>query len=205
MELILASKSPRRREILADMGVRFHVITEDVDESCPETSPERFVELIAAKKCAAVGDGVLIAHGFDPAGCIVLAADTVVETAGEILGKPHSEQEARSMLQKLSGKEHRVISGFSLRGPDRTGRVVSASSHTVTTVSFCEISREDLDAYVRSREPYDKAGAYAIQGHGIYWVKGICGDFYNVVGLPFYDIARTLEKIYGIGFPGFGA
>ena len=186
------------------MGVRFHVITEDVDETCPVTSPERFVELISAKKCAAVGDDVLRTNGFDPAGCIVLAADTVVETGGEILGKPHSEDEARSMLHKLSGKEHRVISGFSLRGPGPDGRVISMSSHTVTTVSFCDISPDDLETYVRSREPYDKAGAYAIQGHGIYWVKGISGDFYNVVGLPVYDIAKALENRYGIGFPGFG-
>ena len=157
MKYILASKSPRRREILEMLGVKFEVITSEADESSDITDPYKLVEELSLRKGLAVRD-VLIAEGRDLSDTVIISSDTVVAIDGEILGKPHDEEDARRMLRLYSGREHEVVSGICLIGKD-----VQGVSHEVTTVTFDEMDEETICNYVAAAKPYDKAGAYAIQ------------------------------------------
>ena len=185
MELILASRSPRRRELLERMGLRdFRIVTPDIDEHMErEMPPEELVRRISAEKARAVREQV----GGD---AIVIAADTVVALDGAVLGKPADELEAFKMLSTLSGNRHQVYTGLTvLRGEE---------IHTVseeTTVSFRELSEEEIECYIRTGEPADKAGAYGIQGYGALLVDGIQGDYYNVMGLPVCRLGRILRQM----------
>lgn len=185
MELILASRSPRRRELLERMGLRdFRIVTPDIDEHMErEMPPEELVQRISAEKARAVREQV----GGD---AIVIAADTVVALDGAVLGKPVDEMEAFKMLSTLSGNRHQVYTGLTvLRGEE---------IHTVseeTTVSFRELSEEEIECYIRTGEPADKAGAYGIQGYGALLVDGIQGDYYNVMGLPVCRLGRILRQM----------
>ena len=186
MKFILASKSPRRREILSELGLKFDIITADTDESCELSDPRAYVEELALRKGRAVAelcdDDVLI-----------IASDTVVACGGEILGKPADRDDAARMLDMLSGRCHSVISGIALITKEKT---VAASE--VTDVIFDVMSDSDKSFYLDSNEPYDKAGAYAIQGLASMWIKGIEGDYFNVVGLPVKLLHDTLIKEFGI-------
>lgn len=175
--LILASQSPRRREILENLGLCFRVIIADADESCSETDPRRYVEEVALRKGRAVLER-LAAQGMTD-DTIILAADTVVAAEGEILGKPRDRADAEHMLRLLSGKTHQVISGIALLTSQKT---VTASE--VTGVRFAPLSESDVDFYLSSDEPYDKAGGYAVQGLASLFIEGLDGDYFNVVGLP---------------------
>ena len=186
MNLILASKSPRRREILASLGLCFEVVTADTDESCDLTDPTLFVKEIATRKGKAVRDA-LIAEGKDLSDTIIISADTVVACEGKILGKPHSLEDARQMLTLLSGKAHTVISGVALLSKNKT-----AVCAELTEVFFTEIDEKELALYLDSDEPYDKAGAYAIQGFASLWISGIKGDYFNVVGFPTHRFRQML-------------
>ena len=185
MELILASRSPRRRELLERMGLRdFRIVTPDIDEHMErEMPPEELVQRISAEKARAVREQV----GGD---AIVIAADTVVALDGAVLGKPVDELEAFKMLSTLSGNRHQVYTGLTvLRGEEM---------HTVseeTTVSFRELSEEEIECYIRTGEPADKAGAYGIQGYGALLVEGIRGDYYNVMGLPVCRLGGLLREL----------
>lgn len=172
MKFILASKSPRRREILADLGLEFEIITADTDESCDLADPRAFVEELALRKSRAVANSL-------SEDAIVIASDTVVACSGEILGKPSDRADASRMLDMLSGSRHDVISGIALISKNK-----EAVASEVTHVIFDELSNSDKEIYLNSDEPYDKAGAYAIQGLASMWIKGIEGDYFNVVGLP---------------------
>ncbi|MBR4954411.1 MAG: septum formation protein Maf [Clostridia bacterium] len=180
--IILASASPRRRELLGQI-CSFEVRATDCDESCALTSPEEFVcELSRRKVLACKAD-------FDD---IVIGADTVVAIDGEILGKPRDPEDAKAMLAKLSGKTHSVFTGVTV--------VAKGESHTFcerTDVTFFELSRELIDWYVGTDEPLDKAGAYGIQEKGCVLVKGISGDYFNVVGLPVARLYRILNTVGG--------
>ena len=186
MKFILASKSPRRREILSELGLKFDIITADTDESCELSDPRAYVEELALRKGRAVAelcdDDVLI-----------IASDTVVACDGEILGKPADRDDAARMLDILSGSRHSVISGIALITKEKA---VAASE--VTDVIFDVMSDSDKRFYLDSNEPYDKAGAYAIQGLASMWIKGIEGDYFNVVGLPVKLLHDTLIKEFGI-------
>lgn len=178
--LVLASTSPRRREILAALGLKFTVQHVDVDEVClvGETPEQMVLRLAAAKVDAAVAD----------AQALVLGADTVVVVDDRILGKPADEAEALSMLQSLSGRAHAVLTGVALHGPGGTQTALAA-----TDVYFRDISRDEAHAYWQSGEPRDKAGAYAVQGLGGAFVERIEGSYSGVVGLPVFETLQLLR------------
>lgn len=184
MEIILASASPRRREILENAGIRFKVCPADVDETTDKTEPSEYVTELAKRK----------AEALDCGRNIIVAADTVVATGSEILGKPRDDGDAARMLTLLSGKAHQVYTAVSVRSKDK-----SVTFCEKTDVYFKELTKEQIDWYIKTGEPRDKAGAYAIQGKGAVFIKKIDGDYLNVIGLPLSRLYDVLHK----NFEGF--
>lgn len=184
--IILASASPRRKELLENADISFEIIVADVDETIPEgTAPCDAAKLTASKKAQAVS----VLHPE----AVVIGADTIVVADGKILGKPKNEADAKAMLRMLSGKEHLVITGVCLaNGGNKT--VFEKTSK----VRFYELSDEEIEAYVATKEPMDKAGAYGIQGKGCVLVESIDGDYFNIVGLPVAATVRELKKLNAI-------
>ena len=185
--LQLASRSPRRREILEALGIRFTIVSVDVDESPLDgEKPADMVLRLAQAKTEAVDAGP---------DSIVLGADTEVVIDGEALGKPRDEADALAMLARLSGRAHQVLTGIAVRGPHGTRTALSK-----TDVYFREISRDEALAYWQSGEPRDKAGAYAIQGLGGVYVERIDGSYSGVVGLPVFETMALLREagIYAV-------
>lgn len=186
--VVLASASPRRRELLGCIVREFRVVEPGIDEEAHFAPPlERGIQDVARAKCLAVA-----------ASCpdeLVIAADTVVAVDGELLGKPADAEDAARMLRLLSGREHRVLTGVAVGLKE----LVQTGCET-TRVVFDEISEEQIAAYVASGEPFDKAGAYGIQGRASVFVKGIEGCYFNVVGLPLHLLAKLLE---GCGWPAW--
>lgn len=181
MGLILASGSPRRKEILENAGYKFEIITADADETLPEKiSPEEAVKFLAELK----GDAVKKDNGG-----VVISADTVVAFGEKILGKPKSEEDAKRMLKMLSGNIHSVYTGVCVQ--DEEKKITFAEK---TDVKFYELSEKEIDDYVLTGEPMDKAGAYGIQGKGAVLVEKIDGDYLNVVGLPLARLSRILKQ-----------
>jgi len=189
MKLILASASPRRAEILTDAGIAFDLLPVEVDETRHhgEGAEDMCQRLAKAKaRVAAVRLGAVS----EPA--IVVAADTTVEIDGEILGKPDSPEAAREMLHRLSGKTHRVLTGLALvRLPDGAAR----SAVECTEVRFAALEEAEMDEYVATGEPLDKAGGYAIQGQGGRFIERVDGCYFNVVGLPLAKLVRILKEL----------
>lgn len=190
---ILASGSPRRREILTGLGLPFEVAVSDVDERTEETYPARLVEELSARKGRAVRS-MLSADGRDLTGRLLIASDTSVFCGGEVLGKPRDAADARRMLTLLAGRRHEVVSGIwlSLDGKE-------AVSHAVTTVEFAPLTEQEIDAYIACGEPFGKAGAYAIQGRAAAFIRGIVGDYFNVVGLPVNRMCELYRETFGEG------
>ena len=188
MKLILASASPRRAEILHNAGFTFTVLSSAVDETpFPDESASEHVARLAAAKAELVA-----ARAVGPA--IIIAADTVVALDHHILGKPHSEENARHMLENLSGRTHSVLTGVTLvRLPDAQ-RVEFVES---TLVHFAKLSAEEISRYLATEEPHDKAGAYAIQGRAGRYIPRIEGCYFNVVGLP---LARVQQALLELGW-----
>jgi septum formation protein len=183
-KIILASASPRRRELLTQIGLSFDVVISDVDENGPDDhAPAAYVCGLAYRKAAAVAEKV-------PAG-IVVGADTVVVAGGKILGKPADAAEAEWMLRVLNGAEHQVLTGVAVIDA-AAGR--TAVSHELTKVVFRQLTPEEIKGYIASGEPFDKAGAYGIQGLGAVLVREIHGDYFNVVGLPITRLAGMLRE-----------
>lgn len=181
--LILASRSPRRLEILRTVGIVPEVRVSEVDErSLPPAEPHLYATSLARLKAEAVARGL--------AAGLVLAADTVVVLGRHILGQPDDRAEAVEMLADLSGKSHEVVTGVCLIDC-ATGRV--ETGHEVTRVRFKELTRAEIEWYVDSGEPMDKAGAYGIQGRAGLFVEGIEGCYFNVVGLPLHRVYRMLD------------
>ncbi len=180
--LVLASRSPRRQDLLASAGIPFIVRPADVDEAWLEgEAPSAHVERLARQKARAVSTG---------SEEIVLGADTVVVVDGEILGKPADAADAVRMLRRLSGRDHQVLTGVCLkRGP------LELVASECTTVRFAALSEEEIQTYVASGEPMDKAGAYAIQGLASKFVERIEGCYFNVVGLPVARVYRMLKSV----------
>ena len=193
MTFILASASPRRREILAHLGLEFRVLCADADESSDERDGARLVETLSLRKAHAVRDR-MIKEGEDVRGVVILASDTVVVSPdGEILGKPRDREDAIRMLRGLSGRTHRVISGLAVWTQDR-----EVTSHEVTEVTFMPLDDGIIGRYVDSGEPMDKAGAYGIQDTASLWIEGIRGDYFNVVGLPVHRLECVLKEKFGL-------
>lgn len=182
MNIILASGSPRRRQLLEQIGLPFTVRASDVDETVsPDLGPAEVVASLSRRKAEAVAAGAAPSE-------LILAADTVVALDSAILGKPHSGEEAASMLAALSGRTHQVFTGVTLL---RDGETLT--EHVATSVTFRPLTPEEIAAYVRTGEPMDKAGAYGIQGYGALLVERLEGDYFNVMGLPLCRLGRMLS------------
>lgn len=189
-EFILASNSPRRREILNNAGVSFFVYALEVDESVPSgTLPFDAVKIVSARKANAVKSEL----GERAAGKIILSADTVVSADGKILGKPENEIKAVEMLRFLSGRRHTVYTGFTIIKDE-----FEFSDYESTDVFFRSLSEKEIVSYVKTGEGNDKAGSYGIQGIGGLLTEKIQGDYFNVVGLPISKINVTLFEKLGI-------
>ena len=185
--IILASASPRRKEILSELGVDFRVVVADTDESSDISDPVKLTRELARRKGLAVYEKLLQSGEYDAESAIIISADTVVCRDGEILGKPRDRADAVAMLTSLSGRSHTVVSAVAV-----TVRGVTRTDASVTTVRVQEIPREEIERYVNSGEPMDKAGAYGIQGRFSVFVEGIDGCYFGVVGLP----VNTLSNLY---------
>ncbi len=185
-QIILASSSPRRAALLEQIGLPFEVISPYVDESQVSFSenPAGATEHLALCKAQTV------ASQFDTLGYIVIGADTVVVLEDRVLGKPADAAEARIMLQTLNGRAHGVITGFALVA---TGTDRFITTHEKTTVHMRPLTDEEIDAYIATGEPFDKAGAYGAQGYGGSLIERVEGCFYNVVGLPLSRLVTTLK------------
>ena len=196
-KIILASASPRRKELLEKNGVSFDVIIGCGEERITRTDPWEIVEeLSAAKACAAAE----IIQQEAPQGTLVIGADTIVSFQGEILGKPVDEKDAVETLRKLQGNTHQVYTGVTFY-IKRADEWISHSFHECTDVCFYPADEEEILQYVETKEPMDKAGSYGIQGLWAINVKGICGDYNNVVGLPVARVFQEAKKL-GINMRG---
>ncbi len=182
IKLILASQSPRRSHLLKQAGLSFTVLPSDIDESAlPFCAPGSYARQLAEIKTADIA-------GKHP-DCWVIGADTIVVIDGDILGKPDSMEAARQMLRRLSGQTHQVITGFAIFCEAEAHRYSTTIS---TEVTFKTLSDEEIEWYVQTNEPFDKAGAYAIQGIGTFLVRSIHGSYTNVVGLPVCEVIEHL-------------
>ena len=189
MRIVLASKSPRRIELLRSLGLDIEICPADVDENIDEVTekPQEAVTLLASRKAQAIAQKLC-----DP-DALIIAADTLVYKDNTLLGKPRDEDEAFSMLRTLSGDRHSVYTGICVA---YGGKI--AKKAVETAVFFRNLSDDEIENYVKSGEPMDKAGAYGIQGRACLFVKGIEGDYFNVVGLPLTELFEMIKENFGI-------
>jgi septum formation protein len=184
MNLVLASSSPRRRELLESLGLVFTVTTPSVDElRHPDEEPYDYVERVARSKAAAVVTS----------GAVVVGADTTVVLDGRVLGKPAHPDEARSMLRRMSATTHEVLTGVAVVTITNELEMVSAVESTL--VRFLDLTDSEIDDYVATGEPMDKAGAYALSGIGSVFVESVNGSPSNVIGLPLHVVARLFRRL----------
>ncbi|MBU9711022.1 Maf family protein [Evansella tamaricis] len=179
--LILASQSPRRKQLLEQVQLPFSIQVSNVDENVLEKLPEDLVVSLAYQKAAEV-------YRQFPTQ-VVLGADTIVTAGGEILGKPKDAQEAKNTLRKLSGTLHQVLTGVAILSEEKEVTFVEKAD-----VQFFSLTEEEIEDYVKSGEPFDKAGAYGIQGIGATLVESIRGDYFTIVGLPIAKVVRALRE-----------
>lgn len=187
--IILASGSPRRREILSQIGAQYEVIVSDCDESTVLTTPAELVKELSCRKATAVAEQV-------PGPAIIIGADTVVAYNGTILGKPKDREDARKMISMLSGNVHQVYTGVSLIIKEETGESRAVSFAECSEVSVDSMIDGQIEEYLDTKEGIDKAGSYAVQGIFAAHIKGIKGDYFNIVGLP---VAAIYKKLYEMG------
>ena len=179
---ILASQSPRRRELLSMLGLQFEIITADIDETMdPDLTVEQAVAEVCRKKAEAVGR--------NHPDRLIVAADTIVVVDGKVLGKPRTEDEAKQMLRSLSGRSHTVMTAFCLWQAEKFETHVEH-----THLRFRELSDGEINAYVATGSPMDKAGAYGIQDQASIFVEALDGDYYNVMGLPLCALVKCLRR-----------
>ena len=187
---ILASASPRRRELFQSIGLKFKIIPAHVNENyLAGESPRQHVKRLSIDKA------IIIARKYPEAW--VLGADTIVVIDDLILGKPKNEAQARKMLRKLSGREHKVFTGFTIA---HVAAKIYKTKVIQSAVRFKTISPKEMDWYVSCDEPYDKAGGYAVQGKGAYFIQSIRGSYTNVIGLPLCEVLEELKKLKAINF-----
>jgi septum formation protein len=188
--LILASASPRRQELLRSVGLKFKIIPAHINENgLAGEGPRQHVKRLAREKA------MVIAKKYPEAW--VLGADTIVVIDGIVLGKPENKTQARKMLQKLSGCEHKVFTGFTIA---HVAAEIYRTKVIQSAVQFKTISPKEMDWYVASDEPYDKAGGYAVQGQGAFFIKSIRGSYTNVIGLPLCEVLEELKSFGTIKF-----
>ena len=198
MRVVLASRSPRRREILSMLGLKFDIVSTDADESSDITDPAHLVRELSLRKARATRD-LLQQKGEWNDNTLIIASDTVVAADGAILGKPQDQADAARMLALLSGRTHQVISGVSLLYGAR-----ECADFDVTSVHFCDMTQDEIAHYVSSGEPMDKAGAYAVQGLASVYIKGLEGDYFNVVGLPVHKLNTMLRELLDVSLLALG-
>ncbi len=198
-KIILASASPRRRELLAQIGFEFTVIPSDVAEAPESTLPQDMVIELSKQKSRDIWEKNIGNDCFDEDDTLVIGADTVVSIEGEILGKPKDPEDAVRMLSMLSGKEHQVYTGVTMIWTDAEGNRREYSFYVCTGVLMYRISRAEMMDYVSCGEPMDKAGAYGVQGKAAAFIKSIRGEYSNVVGLP---IGRLYQEMKAWGLLG---
>ena len=189
--IILASGSPRRKEILSELGAELKIITADVDESSNERAPEKLAESLALKKGLAVYEKLLSENSTDVS-LPIRSADTVVFCDGEIMGKPADRDDAFRMLKKLSGKAHTVTTGICVINGG-----LPFSSSVTTKVFVDDLTDDEINAYIETRDPFDKAGSYGIQGIFSKHISKIDGCYFNVVGLPTNALAKLFKEATG--------
>lgn len=182
--MILASKSPRRKEILAQLGFQLQIKSKDIEEISDKVEIVEQIKYISLKKVMAVA--------VENPKEFVVGADTVVVIDGKILGKPKSEMDAEKMLKSLSGKSHEVITAYTLINLEKNIKITNSVE---STVYFKQISDEEIEWYIKSGEPMDKAGAYGIQGLGSIFVDKIDGDFFAIMGFPINHFIKTLNNL----------
>ena len=188
MNIILASGSPRRKEILENTNLKFSVITSDIDERIFENEePIQLVLRLAFEKCMSVAQN-------NPSD-LVIGADTIVVLDNEILGKPKNEEEAFNTLSKLSNREHQVITGMSIVNLENEKKIVN---YAISNVKFKKLTDQDIKDYISTKECLDKAGSYGIQGYGALLVEEIKGDYFNIVGLPISKLSDILKINFNI-------
>lgn len=182
MAIILASQSPRRRQLLEQMGFTDFIVRPAQGEEIadPNLDPGALVEALSRQKALEISVGAASQD-------LIIAADTVVAVDGQVLGKPHSTQQAHEMLSILSGREHTVYTGVTVCRGEQI-----LTQHEATAVRFRPLTQAEISAYIATGEPMDKAGSYGIQGRGALLVEGISGDYFNVVGLPVCRLGRML-------------
>lgn len=206
-KIILASASPRRKELLSQIGMEFEVCVSTCEEIITKTVPEEVVCELSAQKALDVWQKVLMtagkaetgadikSHMYENRQVLVIGADTVVAYNGKILGKPRDKEDAVRMLTMLSGKTHEVYTGVTFCY-EQEGKLQTHTFYECTAVSFFPVSREEIEQYAESGEPMDKAGAYGIQGSFAAHVKGITGDYNNVVGLPVGRLYQEMKELF---------
>lgn len=191
-KFILASASPRRIELLTLMGLPFDIIPSDVDESFLNgETPQEHVLRLSGEKARKISVSYPDAW--------VMGADTIVTINGEVLGKPRTADEAKEMLGKLSGQTHTVFTGFTVM---KKSSDIFISEAVDSSVRFRNIPEDEMAWYISSEEPYDKAGGYAVQGMGAFFIKEICGSYTNVMGLPLCEVVDVLKRLGALQFPG---
>ncbi len=191
MKIILASASPRRRELLGNLGIEFEVCAADCEEKVIDgEKPYETVKRLSLDKAKCVADALL-----NTTGALVLGADTVVSIDDKILGKPKDEEDAAEMLRTLSGETHTVYTGITVIDTENNKTV---SEYEATDVTFRKLSECRIMNYIKTGEPMDKAGAYGIQKYGSLLVERINGDYFNVVGLPLCRLSKILSEDFGI-------
>ncbi|NLA75026.1 MAG: septum formation protein Maf [Deltaproteobacteria bacterium] len=189
--LILASASPRRKELLQQVKIPFRITQSDIDENNEKGKPRSICVTLAEKKALSVYNSS--AKGW------ILGADTIVVKDNLIMGKPQDANEVASMLEQLGGGDHEVITGYSIINPHGD---IAISGHVATTVTFKRLTPKEINGYIKTGEPFGKAGAYAIQELGAFMITGINGSYSNVVGLPLFEVIDSLVKVKALeGFP----
>lgn len=188
-KIILASASPRRRELLTQIGLDFEVVVSETEEKIISTEPAKVVEELSAQKAGAVWEKLAAM-----ADTVVLGADTVVACDGKILGKPVDVENAVAMLRMLQGREHEVYTGVTVLY-EENGEKKALTFHEKTTVHFYPMTEAQIREYVATGDPMDKAGSYGIQGFCARYIRGIEGDYNNVVGLPAGRVYQELHKL----------
>ena len=202
MRIILASKSPRRRELLSHIGIEYECMVSEMEEKITEDKPDKVVSELSCQKAENIFEILRTEEKTDKGPMVIIGADTVVACDGEIMGKPKDEADARRMLKLLEGRSHSVWTGVTILfiNIDKDGniyenRIISESFTCETKVYMYPVSDIEIDEYIKTKEPLDKAGAYGIQGIAGKFIEKIEGDYNNVVGLPVSALYQRIKKI----------
>jgi len=203
-KIVLASASPRRKMLLEQIGIEFDIWPSNKEENTAKSIPSEICVELSRIKALDTAAGIKAYNDthpdiVSPQDILVVGADTIVAYENEVLGKPHDENDAKRMLTLLSGKEHHVYTGVTFVFISSDGRVGEYSFYEKTGVTFYELSEDEIDKYIRTKDALDKAGSYGIQGAFAQYIKEIHGDYYNVVGLPIGRLVHEL-KILGVNY-----